>query len=117
MAVVGAISGIERPFNCVHVRHEELCMIPIVIGVVVGLVVGALIAYLYANSNGGCSGSFNNYSYGFFTDVSGTVSSNSFNVRGGKWRFKGSRRSGSSWSGTASNGGITYRLTLQLSKY
>ena len=51
MAVVGAISGIERPFNCVHVRHEELCMIPIVIGVVVGLVVGALIAYLYANSN------------------------------------------------------------------
>lgn len=51
MAVVGAICGIERPFNCVHVRHEELCMIPIVIGVVVGLVVGALIAYLYANSN------------------------------------------------------------------
>ncbi len=51
MAVVGAVCGIERPFNYVHVRHEELCMIPIVIGVVVGLVVGAVIAYLYASSN------------------------------------------------------------------
>ena len=68
--------------------------------------------YLDASSSGSCSGSFNNYSHDFYTNVSGTMTSNSFNVRGGAWRFKGNRAGGNRYNGTASNGTITYRLDL-----
>ena len=72
---------------------------------------------LYASSNGSCSGTFYNSTYnnGYSTSVSGTVTQNSFNVRGGGFRFKGQRSYGDSYSGTASNGTVSYPLSLTCS--
>jgi serine/threonine-protein kinase len=72
---------------------------------------------LYASSNGSCSGTFYNSTYnnGYSSSVSGTVTQNSFNVRGGGFRFRGQRSYGDSYSGTATNGTVSYPLSLTCS--
>lgn len=71
---------------------------------------------LYASSSGSCSGRFLNYTYGWYPDVSGTISSNSFNIRGGNWTFRVSRQNGNYYSGTATNGRYTYPIELHMTR-
>ena len=69
---------------------------------------------LDATSSGSCTGRFLNYTYGWYPNVTGYLSSDSFTVKGGNWTFNLRRRSGNNYVGTATSGNYTYQLELSL---
>ena len=75
---------------------------------------------IYVYDDGSVSGSFTNYSMGTGWDVAGTMKANSFSFysvnNSVNWRFNASRSSGNSFSGTCSNGKITYSMYLDVER-